>query len=228
MMEEWAAGHVLVSLQAQRDIDIAKGIVMGLRRCDPRTAHEELAGAARRHSLPVMAIASALVDLTCIHESLTETLGPAHSAAHREWGDLLGRGGSLDVLASVTPSSGQIVERAIVIKRSQSQRRIAEQLAPSTSGARAGVGNATSLRESHRQASKAPWQSRSDVVSELTRREFEILQLMTKGATNRDIATTMFLSVETVKWHVKNILQKFGVANRGQAVATYMESLNRR
>jgi DNA-binding CsgD family transcriptional regulator len=228
MMEERAAGHVLVSLQARRDIDIAAGILMGLRRCDACTAHEELLGAARRHRLAVMPIASALVDLTCVHgEPLGETFGPAHSAAHREWGDLLGRHGSLDALASVAPSSGQKVERAIVIMV-QSQQRVAEQPAPSTAGIRGGVGSGNSLRESHQQASKAPWQSRSDVVSELTRREFEILQLMTKGSTNRDIATTMFLSVETVKWHVKNILQKFGVANRGQAVATYMESLNRR
>jgi DNA-binding NarL/FixJ family response regulator len=51
---------------------------------------------------------------------------------------------------------------------------------------------------------------------------------MTKGATNREIATTIFLSEETVKSHVKRILQKFGVANRGQAVATYLESLDRR
>jgi DNA-binding CsgD family transcriptional regulator len=81
--------------------------------------------------------------------------------------------------------------------------------------------------QSDQQAPKAPWQSRSEVVSELTRREYEILQLMTKGATNREIATTIFLSEETVKWHVKHILQKFGVANRGQAVATYLESLKR-
>ena len=66
------------------------------------------------------------------------------------------------------------------------------------------------------------------MVSELTRREYEVLQLMTKGATNREIATTIFLSEETVKSHVKRILQKFGVANRGQAVATYLESLDRR
>jgi ATP/maltotriose-dependent transcriptional regulator MalT len=56
----------------------------------------------------------------------------------------------------------------------------------------------------------------------------EVLQLMTKVATNREIATTIFLSEETVKSHVKRIPQKFGVANRGQAVATYLESLDRR
>ena len=51
---------------------------------------------------------------------------------------------------------------------------------------------------------------------------------MTKGASNREIAAGLFLSEETVKSHVKRILHKFGVANRGQAVATYLESLDRR
>ena len=51
---------------------------------------------------------------------------------------------------------------------------------------------------------------------------------MTKGTTNREIAATIFLSEETVKSHVKRILQKFGVAKRGQAVATYLESVGRR
>jgi hypothetical protein len=50
---------------------------------------------------------------------------------------------------------------------------------------------------------------------------------MTKGASNREIAAKIFLSEETVKSHVKRILQKFGVASRGQAVATYLESLER-
>jgi DNA-binding NarL/FixJ family response regulator len=138
----------------------------------------------------------------------------------------LGDSGSLDVLASFAASSGQIVERAIPIE--QLQHRVAEQLARSTTRILDGERGAIPLLESDRQAPKAPWQSRSEVVSELTRREYEILQLMTKGATNREIATTIFLSVGTVKWHVKNILQKFGVANRGQAVATYLESLDRR
>jgi LuxR family transcriptional regulator, regulator of acetate metabolism len=133
-----------------------------------------------------------------------------------------------DVLASFAASLGQILERAILIEQLQSQQRVAEQLARSTSGILAGVGGDISLLESDQQAPKAPWQSRSEVVSELTRREYEVLRLMTKGASNREIATTICRSEGTVKWHVKHILQKFGVTNRGQAVATYLESLNRR
>jgi DNA-binding NarL/FixJ family response regulator len=116
----------------------------------------------------------------------------------------------------------------MLIEQLQFQQRVAEQLARSASGLLGGVAGDIPLLESDQQAPIAPWQSRSEVVSELTRREYEVLQLMTKGATNREIATTIFLSEETVKSHVKRILQKFGVANRGQAVATYLESLDRR
>jgi LuxR family transcriptional regulator, regulator of acetate metabolism len=133
-----------------------------------------------------------------------------------------------DVLAAFADSLGQIVERAMLIEQLQFQQRVAEQLARSASGLLGGVAGDIPLLESDQQTPIAPWQSRSEVVSELTRREYEVLQLMTKGATNREIASTIFLSEETVKSHVKRILQKFGVANRGQAVATYLESLDRR
>ena len=133
-----------------------------------------------------------------------------------------------DVIASFAESLGPIVERAILIEQLKFQQRIAEQLAQSARGVLGGMGGQAPLLELDEQATTAPWQSRSEVVSDLTRREYEVLQLMTKGATNREIATTIFLSEETVKSHVKRILQKFGVANRGQAVATYLESLERR
>jgi len=133
-----------------------------------------------------------------------------------------------DVIASFAESLGQIVERAILIEQLQFQQRVAEQLAQSARGVLGGMGGQAPLLELNEQATTAPWQSRSEVVSDLTRREYEVLQLMTKGSTNREIAASIFLSEETVKSHVKRILQKFGVANRGQAVATYLESLDRR
>jgi DNA-binding CsgD family transcriptional regulator len=133
-----------------------------------------------------------------------------------------------DVIAAFAEALGPIVERAILIEQLQFQQRVAEQLAQSARAVLGGLGSQAPLLELDEQAATAPWQSRSEVVSDLTRREYEVLQLMTKGATNREIATTIFLSEETVKSHVKRILQKFGVANRGQAVATYLESLERR
>jgi DNA-binding CsgD family transcriptional regulator len=108
------------------------------------------------------------------------------------------------------------------------QQRVADHLAQAARGILSGLGREIALLESDQPALNAPWHSRSEVVSDLTRREYEVLQLMAKGATNREIATTIFRSEETVKTHVKRILQKFGVANRGQAVAMYLESLDRR
>lgn len=52
----------------------------------------------------------------------------------------------------------------------------------------------------------------------LTRRENEILQLMAKSYSNRQIAERLFISEPTVKTHVSNILRKLGQSNRAQAI----------
>ena len=58
-----------------------------------------------------------------------------------------------------------------------------------------------------------------DLLSELTARETEVLQLMVAGAPNRVIAAQLVIAEDTVKSHVKQILRKLGVANRAQAIA---------
>jgi two-component system response regulator DegU len=52
----------------------------------------------------------------------------------------------------------------------------------------------------------------------LTRRECEVLQLMTDGQSNRAIGESLYISEKTVKNHVSNILQKMSVNDRTQAV----------
>ena len=52
----------------------------------------------------------------------------------------------------------------------------------------------------------------------LTRRECEVLQLMTDGKSNRSIGEALFISEKTVKNHVSNILQKMSMNDRTQAV----------
>ncbi|WNF36622.1 response regulator transcription factor [Bacillaceae bacterium IKA-2] len=52
----------------------------------------------------------------------------------------------------------------------------------------------------------------------LTRRECEVIQLMTDGKSNRSIGEALFISEKTVKNHVSNILQKLSVKDRTQAV----------
>jgi DNA-binding NarL/FixJ family response regulator len=51
----------------------------------------------------------------------------------------------------------------------------------------------------------------------LTPREFEILQLVASGATNRRLAEQLFVTHQTVRFHLSNIYRKIGVANRTQA-----------
>ena len=53
----------------------------------------------------------------------------------------------------------------------------------------------------------------------LTAREVDVLQLIAQGATNRQIATTLTISVKTVDAHVANILSKIGCDNRTAAAA---------
>jgi DNA-binding NarL/FixJ family response regulator len=53
----------------------------------------------------------------------------------------------------------------------------------------------------------------------LTSREHEVLRTLCTGATNRQIATALFISERTASVHVSNIIRKLGVSNRGEAVA---------
>jgi DNA-binding NarL/FixJ family response regulator len=53
----------------------------------------------------------------------------------------------------------------------------------------------------------------------LTEREIEVLRQLAGGNRNRDIAELLFISEETVKVHVKHIMEKLGASDRTQAVA---------
>ena len=53
----------------------------------------------------------------------------------------------------------------------------------------------------------------------LTARELEVLQHLARGATNRQIAEALYISVRTAGVHVSHILGKLSAANRGEAAA---------
>jgi DNA-binding NarL/FixJ family response regulator len=58
----------------------------------------------------------------------------------------------------------------------------------------------------------------------LTDRELEVLRLLESGASNRDIAKTLFVTEATVKTHLVHVFDKLGVDSRSRAVATARET----
>ncbi len=56
-------------------------------------------------------------------------------------------------------------------------------------------------------------------IEPLSERELEVLELIAEGLTNQEIATRLFLTLNTVKAHTRNIYSKLGVNSRIQAVA---------
>jgi len=57
----------------------------------------------------------------------------------------------------------------------------------------------------------------------LTPRELDVLQCLTKGLSNREIANELVISIRTVTTHVRNILDKLHLANRTQAALYAVE-----
>lgn len=55
-------------------------------------------------------------------------------------------------------------------------------------------------------------------VAPLTERQREVLHSLTRGLTNRDIASQLGISVRSVEEHVNNLLEKIGATNRAEAV----------
>ena len=52
----------------------------------------------------------------------------------------------------------------------------------------------------------------------ISKREYEVLELMAKGLSNQEIADKLFVSLNTVKTHSSNLFLKLEVARRTQAV----------
>jgi DNA-binding NarL/FixJ family response regulator len=72
-----------------------------------------------------------------------------------------------------------------------------------------------SERPARRTSSTNDWPGRNDG---LTEREAEIMALITQGKTNLEIAALTYLSVNSIKTHIRNAYRKAGVTSRAQAV----------
>jgi DNA-binding NarL/FixJ family response regulator len=76
------------------------------------------------------------------------------------------------------------------------------------------------LASAHAPDTRVNWVERA----QLTDREAEVLRLMATGLSNAEIAAQLYVSLETVKTHVGNVLAKLQARDRTQAVITAYES----
>ena len=66
-------------------------------------------------------------------------------------------------------------------------------------------------------------QRRERADDDLTEREREVLENVARGSTNKEIAAALVISVNTVNFHMRNILGKLHLRNRAQVVAWAIE-----
>ena len=78
--------------------------------------------------------------------------------------------------------------------------------------------DALELAAAFREAVGQTKQQELSIVEQLTLREHEILTMIISGNSNREIADTLFVTVGTVKWHIRQIYNKLGVRSRVQAI----------
>ncbi|HEU5279667.1 MAG TPA: HD domain-containing phosphohydrolase [Gaiellaceae bacterium] len=72
-------------------------------------------------------------------------------------------------------------------------------------------------------AGERPGQSRPNWPADLTDREVEVLRLIARGTTNREVAKRLVISPKTVGRHVENVYAKLGVSSRAAAALSAME-----
>lgn len=69
---------------------------------------------------------------------------------------------------------------------------------------------------------KAPTSNQLAEMKTISRREMEVMALVSETMTNEEIAQKLFLSTKTVKTHIRNIFEKTGVRNRVEAALLYI------
>jgi DNA-binding NarL/FixJ family response regulator len=75
-------------------------------------------------------------------------------------------------------------------------------------------------------AAKLPISMRRGGAGTLSPREEEILELLRQGLTNAEIARALYLSISTVKVHIRHIFEKLGVRTRTEAVTVTSDQVD--
>ena len=69
---------------------------------------------------------------------------------------------------------------------------------------------------------KSPNGNQLAKMKDISKREMEVMALISESMTNEEIAQKLFLSAKTVKTHIRNIFEKTGIRNRVEAVLLYI------
>jgi DNA-binding NarL/FixJ family response regulator len=64
-------------------------------------------------------------------------------------------------------------------------------------------------------------QGKRDIKMMLTQREIEIIEMISKGKLEKEVASDLFISIKTVKNHITNIYHKLHVTTRVEALNKY-------
>jgi DNA-binding NarL/FixJ family response regulator len=138
------------------------------------------------------------------------------------------RAGEIDALTCIRRAREQVARlKAVVFTSSESPQRIAEAFA---AGALAyvvktvqGDDFVAAIRQVFQQSlhfavrHAATPDADAPPPGRLTRREVEILRLVSDGRTNTEVARILFVTEQTVKFHLSNIYRKLSVSNRTEA-----------
>jgi DNA-binding CsgD family transcriptional regulator len=143
-----------------------------------------------------------------------------HAGALTE-SDAAARAATLDTaLAAAEPSPYALeslwirLDLGLALAAAGSDRAVAELESAVTAARERGAGTARELAEQALRALGVRTWRRGAAGRPLTRREHEVALLVAGGATNGEIARTLFLSPKTVERHVSNMLKKVGARNR--------------
>lgn len=111
-------------------------------------------------------------------------------------------------------ASGYILKKTTPVKLLEAIKELSEGGAPMTSQIARKVVTAFQHRPANHLSSE-------DTLSVLSKREKEILEMLSRGLLYKEIAEQVYISAETVKKHVYHIYEKLHVSNRVEAVNRY-------
>jgi DNA-binding CsgD family transcriptional regulator len=137
-----------------------------------------------------------------------------------------------DAVWAFADGFAQVFERAVLRRRVREQRRQLRELVAWTDAMAADLSEGAIELEVETEPAGAAVRpaalpsidvDASRLAELLTRRELDVLRLMSRGDSNKAIATELVVSEGTVKFHVKNILRKLRASNRVEAAARYLQ-----